>query len=100
MARIFRGQTSFRLTCTIGVDITGATVKQVRFKKPSTTTGAWDATVVTNSTAGIFYIDGSTTVYPNEGGVWTFWSFITFSDGRSAPGAAVQQRVYIAGEDA
>jgi len=97
MSKVYVDQTSFRLTCTVGVNVTGATVTQVRYCKPSGSTGQWTAGV-SGSTAGILYVDGSTSVKFDEAGKWALWGYVTFSDTRSAPGEMVFQHIYLEGE--
>ena len=93
MAKPYKAQSALRITCTVGVNITGASVTQLRYKKPSGTTGSWTAQV-SDATAGIIYYDLAEPSLIDEAGLWTFWGYITFSDGRSAPGQAVTQYFY------
>ena len=96
MSKIYNGQSSLRIKLTTGVDITGATTKQIKYKKPGGTTGAWDTTVESATTGVIYYDiqDGDI----DESGYWTFWAYIVFSDGRDAVGESVSERIYIEGD--
>ncbi len=87
MAKIYQNQTSLRIQATVGVDITGGTAV-IRAQAPGSTYVEWPGTT-SSSTGGIFYYD--LTSVGNEldtAGDWTFWGFVTFSDGRTAPGLA------------
>lgn len=92
MAAIFKNQSKLRIQLTTSVDITGATVKQIKYIKPSGTTGEWDATSSDDENGVIYYdiIDDEL----DENGRWTLYAYITFSDGRSAPGEKVYMQVY------
>lgn len=95
MSRLYNGQTSLRIQLTTGVDITGATVTRIKYEKPSDTTGYWDATVSDNTTGVIYYDVTAGDI--DETGNWKFWAYITFSDGRSAPGESIIEYFYTEG---
>ena len=95
MGKVYKDQTSLRVKLTAGVDITGATTKQIKYKKPGGDTGAWVATVETASTGVIYYDIKSGDI--DESGYWTFWAYIVFSDGRNAPGEVVLEHIYVEG---
>ena len=92
MGKIYKSQDSLRIKLTTSVDITGATVKKIYYKKPSGTIGSWDATVDVISTGVIYYDVVSGDI--DESGQWKFWAYVTFSDGRSAPGQYVAETIY------
>ena len=92
MSKVYKNQTSLRVRLTLGVDITDAIVKQIKYQKPSGIVGYWNATVE-DATEGIIYYD-ITTNDINEAGQWKFWAYITFSDGRSAPGEYATETIY------
>lgn len=96
MGKIYLNQSSLRILLTTEVDITGASVTQIKYKKPDETIGSW-AAVVDDVGAGSIYYD-LTGVELDQAGTWTFWAFITFADGRSAPGEPVKITVYTEGE--
>lgn len=97
MGKIYLNQDSLRIQLTTGVDITGASTTEIRFKKPvSGDSSAWTATVG-DPGAGAIYFDLTGTEL-DEVGTWTFWAYVTFSDGRSAPGEPVKVTVYTEGE--
>ena len=89
---IFKDQTSLRIRLTTSVDITSASVLRVKYRKPSGTLSYFTATEEIALT-GVIYYDFATDDL-DESGVWTFWAFVTFSDGRSADGEAINVQVY------
>jgi hypothetical protein len=97
MGKIYLNQDSLRIELTTDVDITGATLLEIRYKKPvSGDTGEWTA-IVGDPGAGMIYYDLTGTEL-DEVGTWTFWAYVTFSDNRSAPGEPVKVTVYTEGE--
>jgi hypothetical protein len=94
---IFRNQTSLRIKLTTNVDITGSTVRQIKYRKPSGQTGNWTA-LSEDDALGIIYYDVQTGDI-NESGNWVIWAYVTFSDSRSAPGEIIKVKVYEEGED-
>jgi len=96
MGKIYLNQSSLRLQLTTDEDITGATVTRIQYKKPSGTTGYWTAQVEAVGD-GIIYYDLLGTEL-DEIGTWKIWAFVTFVDGRSAPGEPVSFIVHTEGE--
>ena len=97
MSKTYKLQTALKIRLTCGQDITGATVKRVKYRKPDGTGGYWDATVE-DAESGIIYYDlQSDDDDLDQEGLWTFWAYITFSDGRSAPGEPIQKFFYSEG---
>lgn len=96
MGKIYLNQSSLRIILTTGVNISGASVRQIKYKKPSGTTGNWTATEL-DSGAGSIYYDLTGTEL-DELGTWTLWAYVMFSDGRSAPGEPVSVIVHTEGE--
>lgn len=89
---IYVGQSELRITLTANVDITDALDLQIRYKKPSGAVGHWTATEQTAAT-GVIYYDLIDENDLDESGTWTFWPYVTFADGRSAPGDPATQVV-------
>ena len=81
---------------TTEVDVTGATTTQIKYKKPSGTTGNWTASVRDPGKGELYYDLTGTEL--DETGTWTLWAYVTFSDGRSAPGEPVKVIVHTEGE--
>lgn len=99
MNKIYSKQESLRIRLTTGVDIAEATTTKIKYRKPDGTKGEWGAEVE-DATKGIIYYDVKKTVSEadiDQAGVWKFWAYITFSDGRSAPGKVVKERIYSEG---
>ena len=96
MSKIFINQSKLRLQLTTGVDITGATSLLIKYKDPDGTEGSFTATSSDDDNGVIYYdfTDGEL----DTRGVWTFWAYITFSDGRVAPGEVSTIKVYNEGE--
>jgi hypothetical protein len=97
MGRIFKGQSALTIRLTVGQDITGATSLKIKYKKPSGLEGEWTAVEVdaTEGTIGYTMADGDQL---NEVGKWIFWAYVTFSDGKAAPGEPVEKWIYPEGE--
>ena len=93
MGKIYVGQTSLRIELTALVDITGASTKEIRYRKPDGTTGAWDA-ISDDDATGVLYYDLDAVTDLDQALRWEFWTYVTFSDGRSAPGEPVTLQVY------
>jgi len=96
MGKIYLNQSSLRIQLTTNVDITGATVTQIKYKKPSDATGSWTAQVEAVGD-GIIYYDLTGTEL-DETGTWVLWAYVTFADARSAPGEPVNVIVHTEGE--
>jgi hypothetical protein len=81
MSKVYINQSKLTLKCDTKIQLKGVTSSVIKYKKPSGTTGQFTAT-----------IDGTKLVYIvqnndlNEAGDWIFWSYVTFQDGKSAPG--------------
>jgi len=96
MGKTYEDQTALRIRLTVGQDITGASAKKIKYRKPDNTEGNWDATVE-DATNGIIYYDLKTDDKIDEG-LYTFWAYVTFSDGRSAPGEPISKFMYPEGQ--
>jgi len=84
MSSIFVNQSKLRIQLTTNVDIAGATSLLIKYKKPSGTAGQFVATS-SDDTNGVIYYD-LTNEELDTPGQWMFWAYVTFSDGRVAPG--------------
>jgi hypothetical protein len=91
MGRIFTWQSALRITIKTFCDLEGVISAVIRFCKPNGKKGEFSAAIGDTSKGIIFHecIEGEIDVP----GWWTFWAFITFSDGRTAAGEAA--KVYI-----
>jgi len=79
--------TDIRITVTLGVDITGATTKQIGYLKPGSGTPAYLTATVTDEPNGVMYAD-----LPNAtndtAGVWAVFPWVVQSDGKKVSAAA------------
>ena len=91
MAKIFKEQTALRITLKTFTDLEGVLSAVIRFCKPNGMTGEFTAAVGDTVKGVIFHecIEGELDL----SGWWSFWAFVTFSDGRTAAGEAA--KVYI-----
>ena len=93
MSNIFVGQTSLRVQLTCSQDITGAKEREIRYRRPSGTIGAFTAVEGTAATGVIYYDTTAASVF-DQAGYWIFWSYIKFSDDSIGYGDAVKQMIY------
>ena len=98
MGRIFAGQTSLRLVCETGTDLTEAAVVRIRCRKPDGTGIEFEAAVSDAEGGVIFYELFAGGGEIDQAGWWTFWAWAEFSDGRSAAGEAARGFVWGEGE--
>lgn len=91
--KIYVNQSSLRLTLDTSVVLTGATTLQIKYKKPDAeeTIGFWAATIDTDVNK-LFYEFTSNEL--DISGLWAFWAYVVFADGRNAPGEPVNVKVY------
>lgn len=98
MGRVFTEQTYLRIILTAGVNVAGALTTSIIYKTPSGVLGTLDATVQDQAT-GIMYHDvpvdssGGTDLL-TEVGKWKFWTYVEFSDGRTARGETYTKQIY------
>ena len=97
MATIFVSQSKLRIQLIAGVDITGATELLIKFRKPDNSLSEWAAISANDANGTIYYdlTDGEL----DQSGDWSFWSYVTFSDSRFAPGEVVIINIKIEGEE-
>ena len=74
------------------MDITGATVTKIKYKKPSGVTGELTASVLTQAT-GVIYFDVVSSSTLDEAGTWITWAYVVFSDARLAAGEPVEMHI-------
>ncbi len=96
---IFVEQIGVEFEATVDQDITGATELLIKYIKPSGKTGQWTATEVEASTGIMNFITTlATDIPPSEYGNWTFWGYVTFSDGGKMAGVPFVKRIFKEGE--
>ena len=96
--KVFLNQTMLRIWLNCGQDVSIAATTRIKYKDPNGVTGTWNASVYTTNNKRIYYDLPLTPIVLNNLGVWGVWSYITFSDGRSAPGDTYYFRVYEEGK--
>ena len=90
--RIFVNQDALQFYIDAEMDISTATKVELKYRKPGGTegvvTGSLDSTqyVKYDMVQGASFLDTS--------GWWYFWVYITFADGRKAPGIPFKRFVY------
>ena len=85
-SKIYLNQSNLKLILDTQVLIAGATLLEIRFIKPDGTTGHFDA-VEENATSISYELTG---VELDLTGIWTFWAYVIFVDGRNAAGEPIK----------
>lgn len=75
--KYYEGQT-LQLDIFLRVDITGAGTNQIKYRKPSGTTGAWNASVIDAEAGWLRYVLPAAN--NDENGKWTVWGYAVQSD--------------------
>lgn len=94
MARIIQGQ-DFRLWVSVKADITGQSSALIKYQKPGGTTGDFTATVFEENPGRIYYDVQDTE--NDESGEWTFWAYVTLSNGNILIGDSTTLTIYSEG---
>ena len=94
MGKIYKNQYNLKLTLETGVTLTGASATKIKYLKPDETAGEFAASI--SGTQDLEY-DFTVSTELDQSGDWTFWAYVTFSDGKIAPGEPVTIRVYAEG---
>jgi len=91
MGKVFKGQSALRILVKTFCDLEGIEKAVIKYRKPDGCTGEFSAGVKDTDKGIIFHecTEGEIDV----SGWWTFWAFVTFGDGRTAPGEVA--KVYI-----
>lgn len=90
--KIFSNQDHLKIRVHIGYTLSDATIL-LKYCDPVGAEGSW-AVMVEDELNGVVYKQFAIGEYLGVSGIWTFWSHVTFSDGRVAPGEAFQQMIY------
>ena len=93
---IYKNQSYVKIRLDTNTDLTDMTAAVIKYKKPSGTTGSWNATQDETYDTRI-YVDVASTDTLDESGLWSFWSYVTFSGGRVAPGRVHQEYIRVEG---
>lgn len=84
MQKVYKNQSFLSIKLATGINISGASSMKIKYRKPSGATGEWQATAFGSS--GTIKYDIASTSILDETGTWTVWAYITFPNGKSAPG--------------
>jgi hypothetical protein len=92
MGRIFKGQSALRIILKTFTDLEDSVSAVVKYRKPDGSVGEFNAGVSDTAKGVIFHecIEGEI----DMAGWWSFWTFITFADGRTAAGEAAKVFVW------
>lgn len=96
MGKIYKNQTSLSLVLDTKVDLSTASSLKIQYRKPDGTTGT-DLTGTLSGTTKILYNFASPAILTTSG-LYIFWAFVTFADGRVAYGRPVEIMVYETGD--
>jgi len=96
MGKIFSGQSALRIMLKTFCDLEGIISAVIKYRKPNGIIGEFTAAVGDAVKGVIFHecIEGEIDV----SGWWSFWAYITFSDGRTAAGETAKVYVWKEGK--
>lgn len=93
MGKIFKNQTALKLIANVKQDVTGALATKIKYKKPDTSLGSFNASV-TNASSGTLQYSVTSSGDIDQAGEWRFWGHVTFSDSNYAAGEVFKKDVY------
>lgn len=85
MAKYYEGSIGLTITLDTTVDLTGATIIEIHYKKPSGATGEWTASVTDTTKVQYATVDGDI----DESGTWEFLAYVKTAGGFEGPGEPV-----------
>ena len=91
--KIYKNQDYLRIKLYLGHTLSDA-MPLIKYKDPNGEEGSWAITAVENELEGVIYRDFTLGSPLDVSGIWTFWAYVTFSDGRVAPGESFTQMIY------
>ena len=89
--KIFKWQSSLRITLNTFCNLVGFIKAEIRFNKPNGTSGVFTAIVGDIENGNISYECKEGDL--DMSGWWAFWAYVVFEDGRAAVGQTV--KVYV-----
>lgn len=92
MTCTFSNQSNLRIRLYLGIDLSDAASVLIKATNPNDVAFSWTATIQ-DTTEGIIYVDLGVGETLGTAGVWTFWSLVTFSDGRVAPSCPTEKTI-------
>ena len=84
MGRIFKDQSSLKITVKTYINLSGSDECLVKYRKPDGVEGSFTATVTAPDEGVVSYEVKTGDI--DISGWWIFWVYVHFIDGRSAPG--------------
>lgn len=93
MGTLFTNQTALTIQATVGENISGAQSLLIKYIKPDGTAGNFTA-VSADDESGILQYAVTSEDDIDQSGPWVFWGYVTFADGKSAPGETYEQWFY------
>jgi len=82
--KIYKNQDYLTIKLHLGCDLSDATSVLIKYRDPNGTEGSWAATIE-DEDEGIVYKTFALGSTLSVSGTWTFWAYVTFTDGRVAP---------------
>jgi hypothetical protein len=95
MGKIYVNQTQLRIQLNVGVSVVGALALKIKYTKPTGVSGEFVASEDTSTTKTIYYDFSQPDL--NVAGDWLFWAYVTFANGKSAPGEPVRIKIWAEG---
>lgn len=92
MGMIFNGQTALNIRATLDIDVSDCTCI-IKYRKPDGEEGFFPAAIV-DASNGVIIGSPSSADDLSQVGKYTFWGYITFSDGRVAAGEPEEITIY------
>jgi len=86
---LFKGDIGVKIVLDALVDISDATVRKIKYKKPDGTTGSWDAALESAMKLSFVTIAGSL----NQSGVWWLQIYFETASGQKISGEWVEVTV-------
>jgi len=93
MGKIYVGQSKLRLQLNTGVTIESGDVLWIKYCKPGSSSVEVFVAEELGTPAGAIYYDFDIGDL-DTAGIWKFWAYIIFNDGREAPGESISIRIY------
>lgn len=92
MGKAYDTQTVLKFIANTHTDITGASARKIKYKKPDGTTGEWVAAEEGDPLEGKISYEVVAALGAFD--CWIFWAWIEFTEGKSAPGEARKIMIY------
>lgn len=90
---VYKAQSALKIRLETNIDLTDATIMKIKYRKPSSEEGAWNA----SKDGTKIYRDMVDSDDIDESGTWVFWAHVTFAGGREAPGNPFQKHIKLEG---